>query len=170
MTSSSEPMWPQDRPVSIPPRFRQPDVAPVNDISVPDAARMARFQLWRGFRIGLGAGVLIGAFLASSLLLAETISISGSMVSIAPSDAPGELAVVTFENVQMNGPQDNGTYPLAMPGLTVDVVFAWEVDVFGSDRVTIIPPDGIICRPTSCEATAMEGFPAEVVLLEWVGM
>jgi hypothetical protein len=88
-------------------------------VPVVKAERMAKFQLWRGFRMGLGVAVLSAAlgFLAGQAL-SETISISG---------------------------------------------------IFGQDTVTILPPDGVICRPSNCSAEVMEGFTGRVVLLEWLG-
>lgn len=167
---AGEPIWPQERPASIPPRFRQPDVVPQSYVTTASAAKMARFQLWRGFRMGLTLGLSTAALVfVAWQASAETVSISGSMVSIAPSDVPGELAVVTFENVSVNGAQDNGAYLLAMPGLTVEVGFEWETGIFGQDTVTILPPDGVICRPASCEAEVLEGFTGRIVLLEWIG-
>lgn len=101
--------------------------------------------------------------------LAETISISGSPVSLGPSDDPAALAVVTFENVQMNGAHDNGDYTLAMADLVVGIRFAWEVGMFGQDRVEVLPPVGVVCVPSSCTAEVLEGFSGQVVLYPYEG-
>lgn len=128
----------------------------------------AKIRFWRGFWLGWMAGALVmGAGWTAAY--AESLSISGSMVSIAPSDVPGEVAVITFHNVQVNNWQDDGEYTLAMPGLSVGIAFAWQVTESGSDRITVIPPDGYICEPRDCMATVPEMLSGEVRLLEWLG-
>lgn len=96
---------------------------------------------------------------------------ASTTVSIAPSDEPGELAVVTLDNRYVNDGQDDGTYFIAIDGLVAEIVFTWDaVPLLGSDRILVIPPEGILCKPENCEVTVMEGFAGEVVLLDWEGM
>lgn len=137
---------------------------------IAKAERMARFQLWRGFGWGLTLGMSAAAlvFIAWQAS-AETVSISGSMVTLAPSSVPGELATVTFDNVSTNGAHDDGSYWLAMPGLAVEAQFTWESGNFGQDTVTIVPPEGILCIPASCKSEVMEGMTGHIILLEWLG-
>ena len=96
---------------------------------------------------------------------------TGTTVNIRPSDEPGELAVVTLDNRYVNGGQDNGTYFIAIDGLVAEIEFTWDAEpLIGSDRILVIPPEGIICVPSSCEVTVMEGLTGSVVLLDWQGM
>lgn len=91
-------------------------------------------------------------------------------VNIRPSYEPGELAVVTLDNRYVNDGQDNGTYFISIPGLVAEVDFTWDADpLIGSDRILVIPPEGIVCVPADCAVTVVEGFTGEVVLLDWVG-
>jgi hypothetical protein len=104
------------------------------------------------------------------ILLALALDISGSIVTLQPSAEPGAIAEVIFDNRPNNSLMDNGGYEAAMPGLTVGVRFDWEVSQFGSDAVTITPPDGVICDPASCRIEALEGYSGRVVLFDWRGM
>lgn len=126
--------------------------------------------------VGLVLMVLL-LFYASIFLLvlgqpakAGQISISGTMVTLSESSEPGVVATVTMDNVSLNGSADNGTYEVAMSGLSVDVVFLWERDLQGADSITVIPPDGLICKPSNCQIVAPEGSSGKVDLLEYVGM
>lgn len=99
---------------------------------------------------------------------ADPLSISGTMVMLEPMEAPA-VAVVTMQNVNVNGPTDNGVYALGMEGLALEVVFAWEVEEGGADSLLILPPDGMICLPADCLMVVEEGQAGRVVILEFVG-
>jgi hypothetical protein len=133
----------------------------------PEAERMAKRAFWRGVVFG---GVLTGAAFIGGAAFGEPLSISGTTVTMEPSQEPGAIAVVTMINVSLNGADDNGTYSLAMPGLLVDVIFTWDDGIWGEDSLTVIPPDGIVCRPSSCRMTVPEGLIGRVLLMEWSGM
>jgi hypothetical protein len=121
-----------------------------------DARANARRAFWRGVVCG---GLLIGA--------AQV----GTTVSLEPSARPGVLAVVAMENRHVNDGGDTGTYPLAIEGLAILIEFTWDADGFsGADRITVTPPEGVVCIPEDCTATVMEGFTGEVVLIDWRGM
>lgn len=71
-----------------------------------------------------------------------------STVTLAPTDRPGALAQVAFDNVAINDAGDTGTAgTLTIPGVSVEVAFEWNADFAGPDRVTITPPDGVLCWP-----------------------
>lgn len=113
---------------------------------------------------------MTGALLA---VLAD-LSISGTMVRLQPTLEPGARAEVLVENVLTNGPHDTGAYALTDPGLapgglTVGLHFTWDADPMGSDRLVVIPPDGMACRPADCTATVPEGGAGVIVLFDWVG-
>lgn len=89
-----------------------------------------------------------------------------STVTLAPTDRPGALAQVTFNNVSVNDAGDTGAKgTLEIPGVAVDVSFEWEVDVAGSDRVTITPPEGVVCYPR-CSITITEESQATIWLFD----
>jgi hypothetical protein len=95
-----------------------------------------------------------------------------STVTIAPTDRPGALAEITFNNVSVNGAQDTGTTGMIdLDGIEVGASFEWETDPLGSDTITLTPPDGIICVP-SCVMQVPEDSTATVILYshEAVGM
>ncbi len=99
---------------------------------------------------------------------ADSVSISGTMVSLEPAPAPA-VAQVVMRNVQMNGSRDDGFYVLTMPGLTVEAQFTWDAALEGHDRLTVTPPDGFVCQPADCSMTVAEGSTGIVLLLPWIG-
>lgn len=104
--------------------------------------------------------------LAAALLL----DLGGTLITLRPPSDPAALAEVYFENHNVNGPQHNGVYPLAADDLLVEVEFEWEVGMDGEDRVTVIPPDGVVCIPENCTAIVREEYDGIIVLYEWNGM
>lgn len=95
-----------------------------------------------------------------------------STVTIAPTDRPGALAEITFNNVSVNDAGDTGvTGTIDLDGLEVEASFEWETDPLGSDTITLTPPEGIICVP-SCVMQVPEDSTATVILYshEAVGM
>lgn len=107
--------------------------------------------------------------LAASAAQADPLSISGTIVTLAPAEAPA-VAQVTMDNVSLNGSRDNGIYPLAMPGLVVEIEFQWQADeLTGADGLTVIPPDGYVCQPLDCRMVVLEGNSGTVLLMEWIG-
>lgn len=94
-----------------------------------------------------------------------------SSVTIAPSEVPGQLAVVTFINEHVNQEEDDGTRIIATPDVTVSVRFTFDFNSFtGADRIDVKPPAGVTCDPTDCGITVLEGFTGRVVLFQWQGM
>jgi hypothetical protein len=115
-------------------------------------------------------GMMVPAHADATMSIGNPIGVGGytvrgpSTVTIAPTDRPGALAEITFHNVSVNDAGDTGTAAtLEMPGVAVDVAFEWEVDVAGSDRVTITPPDGVVCFPR-CSITITEESQATIWL------
>ena len=127
-----------------------------------------RRGFWRGVAATVGAGMLIAA-LAYSLPAFSEVNITGTIIDMQPAPPPA-VAEVTMNNWSANGPQDDGTYPLAMPGLAVEIEFTWNVGQIGEDRITVTPPAGFICDPTDCTATVPEGQSGRVVIFQYVGM
>ena len=133
-------------------------------VTVEDADAKAMRSFWRGLVIG---GMAAGA-LAWTLPAFAEVNITGTIIDMQPAPPPA-VAEVTMNNWSANGPQDDGTYPLAMPGLAVEIEFTWNVGQIGEDRVTVIPPDGMICDPLDCVMAVPEGQGGRVLLLEWIG-
>lgn len=95
------------------------------------------------------------AFAQDTMSIGNPIGVGGyvvrgpSTVTLAPTDRPGALAQVTFDNVAINNAGDTGTTAtLTIPGMSVDARFEWETDMIGSDTVTITPPEGVECVPS----------------------
>lgn len=101
------------------------------------------------------------------LLLSDLI-LSGSVVTLQPTDEPGAIAEVIFDNRMVNDAHDNGDYSLTMDGLSIGVEFRWNAEG-SSDRIAVTPPDGVLCRPSSCVLTLPEDQSGRMVLYEWVG-
>lgn len=144
-------------------------------------ARESKRKEFTAFWRGATFGVILasGAFIASAAF-GETISIgrmhiNGEMtgattVTLAPSSVPGQLATVVMDNRLVNQGSDTGTYFLTMEGLTIEADFQWDQDpVLGSDRITVYPPDGIICEPVDCAVTVMEGATGTIILFDFLG-
>lgn len=147
-----------------------PDYAPPNCAMVPivRAERMARFRQRRGFAWGLAAGLIVG--FAAGAAFGDTVSISGTPVTLQATTEPGAVAEVVMHNVSLNGPKDNGAYPLHWSGIDVTAMFAWEADpVTGADGITVYAP-GYICDPPDCTMIVPEGQSGRVLLIEWSGM
>ncbi len=117
----------------------------------------------------LAAAVLFGALgFAAGRAFADPLSIRGTTVTLEPAPPPA-VALVTMNNLSVNDDRDNGVYFVAMPGLLVEVEFTWNAGIAGSDRITVLPPDGFVCEPRDCAATVLENESGTVLLLEWIG-
>ncbi len=102
--------------------------------------------------------------------LALLLDLSGTIVDLRPTDAPGALAEVVFENIATNDERETGDYLLTLDGLTVGLRFIWNGAMAGADAIEVTPPDGVICKPTSCRLELLEGTRGAVVLYPWEGM
>lgn len=122
----------------------------------------------RGGTCALGA-VALGA-LFSFPAYAEPLNLSGSTITVQTTDAPGALAEVIFDNQDRNGPQDEGEHALSGAGLTLSVLFDWDARG-SSDRITLTPPEGVICLP-ECTLDLPERSVGSILLysLQSVGM
>lgn len=121
----------------------------------------------RGGTCALGA-IALGALFSPAY--AEPLNLSGSTITVQATDAPGALAEVIFDNQDRNGPQDEGEHPLSGAGLTLSVLFDWDAHG-SSDRITLTPPEGVICLP-ECTLDLPERSVGSIMLysLQSVGM
>ena len=101
--------------------------------------------------------------------IAAEIILSGTTISLHPSDAPGMVGEVRMDNVMMNGAHDEVDAALSIPGLSIGVTFDWESGDYGEDSVIVTPPDGVLCKPASCVLELQEGQAGSLWLYEWVG-
>lgn len=107
--------------------------------------------------IGFGAGMAWG------------LEITGSTVAVLPTDEPGAVAIVVFQNSPTNSGFDDGEYTATGQGITVGVIFDHQIDAVGTDAVTIIPPLGLVCDPADCRIALPEWQSGSVFLREFVG-
>lgn len=102
--------------------------------------------------------------------LLDAADFAGSIVTLAPSEAPGYTAQITLDNIQTNGPQDERTVPLSIPGVDALVTFDWDSGENGADSIIVTPPDGMACDPASCVLEVPENDTGVLYLYEWTGM
>lgn len=89
-----------------------------------------------------------------------------STITLRPTEAPGAVAEVTFDNKTVHTDQDV-TFTLDMDGLSVEV-FAQVGRGLTPDRITVFPPDGFIAVPQ--EIDVPEDDVGRVLIYEWAGM
>jgi hypothetical protein len=90
-------------------------------------------------------------FLLALPASAETIGLPRhlhfpSTITLQPTEAPGAVAEVVFQNKAVNNDKDNGSYALTMGGLTVSVEFIWDAQG-GEDAIRVTPPPGYFAHP-----------------------
>lgn len=94
-----------------------------------------------------------------------------SSVMLKPSEKPGAVAEVVFDNTSTNLPNDDTTFPLDLGAVSISVEFIFNEGGFGSDTI-IVNPGELICVPSDCRLNTPEGFVQTIYLydLEGVGM
>lgn len=102
-------------------------------------------------------------------ILIDILDLSGTTVTLRPSDVPGAVAELFFDNRDINGPQDERSDVLAIPGMAVDLRFDWDADG-GADAIIVTPPNGIICQPSTCVLVIPENETGTMTLWAWEGM
>lgn len=98
---------------------------------------------------------------------ADTISISGTKVTIREGDSP-VVAVIEMSNDLVNGYGDERPVELHLPHLTVSAMFEYG-EGQQADALIITPPDGTYCEPRSCVLRVEEEDSGVLRLMEWVG-
>lgn len=121
---------------------------------------------WICYAMALACGLA----LIPVIVLGDAISLSGTVIELRETEMGGAEAEVVMSNRPVNGPSDNGDYTLALGGLTVAMTFTWDAGPEGQDRVSVLPPDGMICQPTSCTIEIQEGQDGILYLIPWEGM
>lgn len=105
--------------------------------------------------------------LAAMPAWADTISISGTKVTIREGDSP-VVAIITQWNSPSNMPGDNGPIVLTLPHLRVNATFIYG-DGLVADDLIVTPPDGTYCDPVDCVLRVEEEDSGVLRLMEWVG-
>jgi hypothetical protein len=83
-------------------------------------------------------------------------------VRIQETDAPGAIAEIIYHNVEVNNPHGAGEYVISHEGITVRLIFGFNVAPGGADSITVIPPAGIIAIPETL--TLQEGYDGTILL------
>jgi hypothetical protein len=147
-------------------------------VEAREAKRKAFTAFWRGSIFG---AILASAAFIASAAMGETISIGntvringteygGTTVNIAPSDQPGQWAVVTFTNEHVNDGGDTGDYTLTLDGVVIGIEFAWDQNpITGADQITVVVPFGLTCEPSDCIAIVPEGQVGTVIIYDFWG-
>lgn len=118
-------------------------------------------------RTCLALALLCAVALAALPLWADTISISGTKVTIREGDSP-VVAVIEMSNDLSNGYGDERPVALHLPHLTVSAMFEYG-EGQQADALIITPPDGTYCEPRSCVLRVEEEDSGVLRLMEWVG-
>ena len=103
------------------------------------------------------------------ILSIAALSLSGTIIDIAPTDDQGAAAEVTIANAERNGPQDDGTYTMPFQDGLIGVVFTWDAGLDGEDQISVIPPAGFTCIPVDCTAVVPENGTGRVLILPYIG-
>jgi hypothetical protein len=104
-----------------------------------------------------------------TVITLAALSLSGTIIDIAQTNEAGAVAEVTIANMEMNGPQDDGTYTLPFADGLIDVSFTWNGGHDGADKITVIPPAGFTCLPVDCAAVVPENGNGRVLIIPYIG-
>ena len=88
-----------------------------------------------------------------------------SSITLQPTDAPGAVAEVVFDNKTVHADEDV-TFTLDLDGLAV-MVDAQVGRGLTPDRMTITPPDGYIAVPDMLDVA--EDAEGVILIVPWVG-
>ena len=103
-------------------------------------------------------------------ILAIALTLGTTTIVMQDTTEPGAIAEVEMKNQPSNGDADNGDYPLVLRDMQAIVRFHWNSGPAGADSITVEPPEGMTCKPTSCALELLEGYSGKVYLMPWEGM
>ncbi len=90
-------------------------------------------------------------------------------VQIRPTEMPDALAEIYYQNAPINDSDwDDGVYRIEWNGIEVEVHFDHDYNMETGDLATIVPPDGIACRPM-CDMLLDEHDSMVIYLVSGVG-
>lgn len=103
-------------------------------------------------------------------ILALALILGGTTIVLQDTTEPGAVAEIEMNNLAVNGDGDNGDYVLTLRDMQVWVHFTWNSGLAGADSITAFPPEGMICRPSSCVLELLEDYSGKLYLIPWEGM
>lgn len=103
------------------------------------------------------------------MILALLLDLSGTIITLQPTEYPGAIAEIVMENILVNGSHHEMNYQMTMGDMEVWVSFDWDRDN-GSDAILVSPPDGVLCIPADCVLTVPEDATGVLYLYEFEGM
>jgi hypothetical protein len=106
----------------------------------------------------------------TTIIFALALDLSGTIITLQPTEEPGAVAEVEMRNVPTNSDAENGEYPLTLGDLTVTAEFLWNSGPAGADSIIVTPPEGVICKPETCVLELQEGYTGTLWLFDWRGM
>ena len=93
--------------------------------------------------------LLVLATLAAPAAAQDSVDLSGTAVTIHPSERPGAIAEIRMDNRSNNSGRDEITFPMVLGDVAVAARFQWQA-AGAADAVHVTPPEGVTCLPTSC--------------------
>lgn len=112
---------------------------------------------------------LLALAMMTAPALADSVTLSGSTVTLQQTARPGAVAEVVFENRAVNSIMDEGEYDLTHGDLSMPFAFNWN-ESGDSDAITVTPPEGITCLPTSCILRLPEHETGSLFLFDGLGV
>ena len=103
-------------------------------------------------------------------ILALALTLGGTTIVLQDTTEPGAIAEVEMNNLPVNSDHDDGAYALTLRDMQVWLTFHWNSGPAGADSITVEPPAGMICKPTSCALELLEGYDGKIYLYPWEGM
>ena len=106
----------------------------------------------------------------TTLAVCALLDISGTHVTLGPTDHPIAHAEIVMRNALTNSAADKGVYELTYDGISVSVLFDWQRGPNGADALIVTPPDGYTCEPANCEIVVHETYTGTLYLIPYLGM
>lgn len=72
--------------------------------------------------------------------------VARTTVVLQPTSTHGAIAEIIFDNMDVNDDGDDGTYPLAVVGISVEITFTWDA-IGGADMISVAVPEGLTAYP-----------------------
>ena len=83
----------------------------------------------------------------TALIGEPDLYMGATVVRIQPTEEPGAVAEIRYDNAEINNPGDVGSYSVTLDGITVQLDFGFNVAPGGQDSITVTPPPGFIAIP-----------------------
>jgi hypothetical protein len=83
----------------------------------------------------------------TALIGEPDLYMGATVVRIQPTEEPGAVAEIRYDNAEINSPGDVGSYSVTLDGITVQLEFGFNTAPGGQDSITVTPPPGFIAIP-----------------------